>query len=58
MSVSPSLPFETWIAVRNLMLEAPVPGRVLLPVLQQFEAALQAARQAPATMEDASREIS
>lgn len=47
MSVSPSLPMETWIAVRNLMLEAPVPGRVLLPVLQQFEAALQAARQSP-----------
>lgn len=41
------LPMEVWISVRNLMLEAPVPGRILLPVLQQFEAALQAARHSP-----------
>lgn len=51
MNVNVSLPMETWIAVRNLMLEAPVPGRMLLPVLRLFEAALQAGQQQPAERE-------
>ena len=42
------LPLETWRAVHALMLDAPVSARVAVPIIQAFEAAMQAAMQPPA----------
>lgn len=39
------LPPEVWTAVHAMLMEAPVPLRVSLPVMQQFERALKEARE-------------
>lgn len=43
------LPPETWRAIHGMLMEAPVPPRIAFPVVQQFEQALQAAQQPPAS---------